>query len=460
MKSIGVRLAVWYMVASTATFAALFLVGRYFVERHAIQALELVNESEFEQIKARLGPIVATLSPDALRERVRESRLEELGLGYVEVRAKGEALFLSPGLYGHSIMPAVPGKKIYNVSIPGLDELRVGRFQDGILDIAVGTSKRHVRDVMVGYEHTFYGLLVVMIGISSVLGYGFSRMALHPVRLIQETANRIRSDNLSERIPVAAEKDEISDLSRLLNSVFDRLEYAFDQIRRFTAEASHELKTPLTLVRLQAEKLLVEGNLTPAQEQAVQMQINELGQLNRIIDELLFLSRADAQAIKLELKPQDPAAFLENFSQDAQVLADHHGRRFSYTHDGVGYVAFEQKWLRQVLLNLLANAINASPPDGRIVLGSEVFDTVWRVSVEDEGPGVPPEQRERIFERFVRIVRPGTEGKGSGLGLAICRSIIELHGGRIFAEAGVTGRGLRVVFEIPAVEAPPAKLAA
>src|SRR5882724_7735746 len=93
---------------------------------------------------------------------------------------------------------------------------------------------------------------------------GLSRVALKPVRLIRETANRIRSDNLSERIPVGEVRDEISELARLLNQMFDRLEYSFNQIRRFTAEASHELKTPLSLVRLQAEKLLVAGNLSPA----------------------------------------------------------------------------------------------------------------------------------------------------------------------------------------------------
>jgi signal transduction histidine kinase len=270
------------------------------------------------------------------------------------------------------------------------------------------------------------------------------------VRLIRETANRIRSDNLSERIPVAQVEDEISELARLLNQMFDRLESSFNQVRRFSAEASHELKTPLSLVRLQAEKLLVAGNLSADQEEAVQMQLEELARLSRIIEELLFLSRAEAHAISLELKPQDPVRLLYVFAQDARVLAEHHGRHFDFTREGEGTAAFEEKRVRQVLLNLLANALDASPRDGVITLHSSLRDGVWRVVIEDQGIGVPDDQRERIFERFVRLDNRGDDNRGSGLGLAICRSIIALHHGRIWAEAGSNGLGLRVIFEIPA----------
>jgi two-component system heavy metal sensor histidine kinase CusS len=269
------------------------------------------------------------------------------------------------------------------------------------------------------------------------------------VRAIRETATRIRSDNLKERIPVGAVKDEISDLARFLNQVFDRLENSFDQIRRFTADASHELKTPLSLVRLHAERLLVAGHLEPEQRESVHVQLEELARVNQIIEELLFLSRADAQAIKIDLKEQGPGGFLHAFAQDAAALAEHHGRRFNYSHEGEGTIAFEEKRMRQVLLNLLANALNATPPGGRITLRSVLADGYWRMSVEDDGPGLTAEQRGRLFERFVRFTPPGGEDKGSGLGLAICRSIVLLHKGKIFADAGSEGRGLRMVIEIP-----------
>ncbi len=113
----------------------------------------------------------------------------------------------------------------------------------------------------------------------------------------------------------------------------------------------------------------------------------------------------------------------------------------------MGNVAIDGKWIRQVLLNLLANALNVSPRGGQVTLISQFRAKTWSVAVEDEGPGVPGEQRERIFERFVRL---GGSSSGSGLGLAISRSIVGLHRGRIYAEAAPNGRGLRVVFELPA----------
>ncbi|MGU7770317.1 ATP-binding protein [Burkholderia sp. MR1-5-21] len=454
MKSIGARLAICYVLASTVTFASLFLAGRYFIEGHAIHALDLLNRSEFEQIRASIAPLGATPSEAEWRQRVQAMTSDNLELFFIEIYGPGgTVVFRSPGLRGHDIVPASK-QQAFNANVEGLGELRAGTFALGPYTAAIATSKRHVRVVMSAYERTFYGLLVVMIAVSSVIGYGLSRMALRPLRLIQDTADRIRSDNLSERIPVSRARDEISDLARLLNQMFDRLENSFDQIRRFTAEASHELKTPLTLVRLQAEKLVVDGQLTPAQEQAVQIQIKELAQLNRIIEDLLFLSRADARAISLDLRQQDPEPFLQGFAQDAHVLAEYREQRFFLTHHGHGLVAIEPKWIRQVLLNLLSNALAASPAGSRVTLRSTLMNQCWQVCVEDEGPGVAAEQREHIFERFVRVNRPGNEDKGSGLGLAICRSIVELHGGRIFAEAGPGGRGLSVIFDIPAETAP------
>jgi two-component system heavy metal sensor histidine kinase CusS len=446
VKSIGARLAFWYAFASTATFACLFLGGRYFLEKHAIHALELLNAAEFEQIRPRLGADYATLTPAEIEERLRETTEFSSVLFYLEIHRRGTGpVFRSRNLKGQSI-PDKPGSH-YNAVVGDLGELRVSEFILEPMEIMIATSKRHVRGVMQGYERVFAGLMLVMLLVSGAVGYVLSRFALRPVRLIQETAARIGSDNLGERIPVPAVQDEISNLARLLNQMFDRLEAAFNQTRRFTAEASHELKTPLSLVRLQAEKLALEGGLKPAQEEAVHMQLEEIARLNQIIEELLFLSRAEARAVTLQTKSQDPRPFLASFGADAQVLAEARGARFEARITGEGTATFDAKWIRQVLLNLMANALNVSPAGGKITLTSELDAAIWRVALEDEGPGVPAEQRGRIFERFVRLGN-GTEA-GSGLGLAISRSIVSLHRGTIHAEAGGGGKGLRVAFELP-----------
>ncbi len=484
MKSVGARLAFWYALASVLTLALLFRAGRYLLEQHVIHSLDLINAAHFEQVKERFGPVPDQLNPTEIRERLRET-IEPLATRfYIGIRRPGDPAVYSSRNLGGRVIPSVPferdlaatffdalfnhrdqgarhvsAKRVFNVRFDDLGELRVGEFELGTLTVAIATPKVQVRETIRGYDDVFAALVIVMLVASAGIGYGLSRVALRPVRLIQETANHISSDNLSERIPVSAVEDEISDLARLLNQMFDRLESSFNQVRRFTAEASHELKTPLSLMRLQTEKLLMDGGLTPAQEEALQVVVEEITRLNKIVEDLLFLSRAEAAAITLSGKPQDPRSFMESFFQDARVLADSRGVKLADTHTGDGLVEFDARWLRQVLLNLLSNALNYTPAGRCVTLTSQVGSSGWRVSVQDEGPGVPADQREHIFERFVRLAHVGQHDKGSGLGLAICRSIITLHQGRIWAEDAAPQRGLRMIFEIPSnsTSGPPAK---
>ena len=450
MKSVSARLTVWYALTATATLACLFVAGYYMLQNQMIRQLDQLNETHFKQLRTALGPDYKTLTPEVINDRIRDTTESASTLFYIDMHGPmTNRFFKSNNLQGQAI-PDIPGERAYTAEVPGVGLLRVSEFLMPPFDVTVGTPVAPVYDVMQGYIKVSAALIVVMLLASIALGYGLSQLVLRPVRVIRDTANRIRSDNLKERIPVDAVRDEISELARLLNQMFDRLETAFDQIRRFTADASHELKTPLSLVRLHAERLLVKGDLDPAEKEALHVQLEELARVNQIIDELLFLSRADAQAIAIDFKRQKPAGFLHSFAQDAGALAEHHGRRFSYTHEGEGVVAFEEKRMRQVLLNLLANALNASPLGGRITLHSVLADGFWRLSVEDEGPGLSAEQRKQLFERFVRFGPPSTTDQGSGLGLAISRSIVQLHKGRIFAASREGCAGLRMVIEIPA----------
>ncbi len=456
MKSFGARLALWYALAATATFACLFLAGYYLLRGYLIHGLDLLNESEFEQIKAHLGADYRSLSPAVIDQRIRETTEYASVLFYIDIHGRDTGtIFYSSNLKGRAV-PDIKGARKYDVDWDN-GRLRVGEFIMPPYDVVIATPQTQLDGVMDGYAEVCAALLAVMLALSVAIGLGLSHLALRPVRAISVTASRIGSDNLSERIAVPNVKDEIADLALLLNAMFDRLEASFKNVRRFAADASHELKTPLSLVRLHAEKLLASGSLSHENEESVQTQLEELTRLTATIDELLFLSRAESHGITLQLAPHDPAALLANFNMDAQVLTEHHEIRFAYSHEGTGAALCEPRWIRRVLLNLLTNAINASRPGGHVWLRSQVSGGLWRVRMEDEGTGVPSSEYEHIFDRFVRLAAPDgpQERGGSGLGLAICRGIIELHHGRIFAEAGEAGIGLRVVFEIPAEAAPP-----
>jgi two-component system heavy metal sensor histidine kinase CusS len=450
VKSIATRLGVWYALAAAASIAVLSSAGFFILEKQLIHGLDMLNAAEFAQVQARLGNDYEALDPRAIDARIRETTDYASVLFFIDIHGKQVGtVFRSTNLHGHTI-PDIPGERVFDVEVAGIGALRTGEFILPPFDVVIATPLKPVEDVMRGYVRVCVAMVSLMLVLSVAIGFGLTRFALRPVRIIEQTANRIRSDNLSERIPVDNIDDEVANLAHLLNQMFDRLESSFNQIRRFTADVSHELKTPLSLMRLQAERLIVEGGLSPAQEEAVQVQLEEVARLNKIIEELLFLSRAEARAVPLECKPQQPASFISNFATDARVLAEHRGVRYSDSHEGDGRVVFDPKWIRQVLLNLLTNALNVSPPNGTVTIRSLLSGSTWRVSVEDEGPGVPIEMRARIFERFMRLaVREGLEDAGSGLGLAICRSVVQLHNGTIRAEAGAGGRGLCVVFELP-----------
>jgi signal transduction histidine kinase len=292
-------------------------------------------------------------------------------------------------------------------------------------------------------------LLGVVLVLGVGLGYGFSRLALSPVRAIQRIAGRIRADNLSERIPVPATRDEIAALAELLNRMFDRLEVSFNQVRRFTADASHELKTPLALIRLNAEKLRPRVAHDPEATAELGELLEEIGRLHQIIELLLFLAKADAGVLAPALRIENPQPFIAALAEDAAVLAEDRGLHFTLARNEVGRVRLEPTLLRQLLLNLVANALKVSPAGAGLTLASACDHGRWTITVEDEGPGLPADQLERVFERFVRFEHADGERSGHGLGLAICRSIAELHGGVIRAANRSDRPGLRVTVELP-----------
>ncbi|HEV7158239.1 MAG TPA: ATP-binding protein [Caulobacteraceae bacterium] len=453
MRSIGARLAFWYALCAALTVALLFMAGYQLLGNRLTHGLDQLNEAEFRQLKAHLGTDYQNLTSAEMDRRIRETSESASVLYYISISdPKSDVRFRSHNLGARDI-PDIKGLRAYHTSIPGIGPVRADEFLLPPFDVTLATSSQAMHDGLREYARISAALFAVMLLASIAIGLVLSRILLAPMRAIRETANRIGSDNLSERILVGDVKDELSGLGHLLNAMFDRLEGAFVQIRRFSDEASHELKTPLSLIRLHAEDMLRKGDLNEADQESVSVLLEELARLNQIIDELLFLSRAEAKAITFRTRLQDPTGFLERFSQDAQALCEHAGLRFEWRHQGIGAADFEEKWIRQVLLNVLTNAINASPVNGRIVLDSELREGLWRVSIEDEGPGLTSDQRERIFERFVRLRAGEAAERGSGLGLTISRSIVEQHGGTINATAASAAHGLKVTFDIPAAEA-------
>ncbi|CAM3039987.1 ATP-binding protein [Rariglobus hedericola] len=444
------RLMVRFSALVTVTTVIVLLAGGLLLEREMLRSMEGMHEVEadevFEVLRDHPG-----LKGDDLAGRIDTKLGSDAALYFIQIHDdRGAILYRSENL-GDAVMPDLSRMEENEhvlAELPGVGGVRLSEFREGEWHVQIASRLKPVHRILTNYAKVS-ALLVLGTAVASLgLGYAFSRFTLRPVRAIELTARRISADNLRERIPVLAVRDELADLAMLLNQMFDRLEGSFEQVKRFTADASHELKTPLALIRLNAERLRTRLAGDPEAVAGLEDLLEEITRMNRIIESLLFIAKAESGALLLDLKEHDVRALLAPFVEDARVLAEDRGVRFELARDDAGSLRLEPALLRQLLLNLVANALNVSPAGGLVTLESVQTEHGWWFIVTDEGPGLPAAQLEKIFERFVRF-EPATgenRARGHGLGLAICRSIAELHDGEIRAENRTDGRsGLRVV---------------
>jgi signal transduction histidine kinase len=454
MTKFTTRITLQIALLVTCTTAAVLLAGGWLLEREMERSIEVMQELEVHELIRILGrdPDIANAQ---LAGRIDQDVERDAALYYIQIHdEKGMILFRSKNL-GDAVLPDLTDgadehdEKNKTTSIPRLGVLLVSEFYEGRWHIQIASPIKPLERILENYARVSGLLVLCVVVLSMVLGYGYSRVVLRPVRAIEQTARRIRGDNLGERVPVPSGRDELSSLATLLNQMFDRLESSFDQVRRFTADASHELKTPLSLIRLNAEKLRPRiANDVEASALLADL-LEGITRLNQIIESLLFIAKVESGVFAPELKPHDVCSLLGPFAEDACVLTADRSVGFRLESSGKGAVRLDPPLMRQLLLNLLSNSLNVSPRGGMITLESGRTATGWRFVMMDEGPGVPEVQIERIFERFVRYENSNGKTRGHGLGLAICRSIVVLHGGTIHAENRTDRSGLRVVVDLP-----------
>ncbi|MBI4231142.1 MAG: HAMP domain-containing protein [Planctomycetes bacterium] len=282
--------------------------------------------------------------------------------------------------------------------------------------------------------------LPVGVGISSLGGYALARRALAPVDALTEQARSISADRLSERLPVRNPGDELGRLATVFNDAFGRLERSFEQLRRFTADASHELRTPLAALRSIGEVALNAPRDAQAYRDAIGSMLEEVARLNRLVESLLTLARADGGQVRLNLELLDLTELAREVTSHLGVLAEEKRQALTVEAPRPVPIRADRAILRQAVVNLLHNAIRYSPEGTpiRVSVGDGAV-----LEVADRGPGIPPEHLGRIFDRFYRVDagRSRDEG-GTGLGLSIARWAVEIHGGTIEVES-IVGEGSR-----------------
>jgi heavy metal sensor kinase len=318
-------------------------------------------------------------------------------------------------------------------------------YRDGEIAGALEAGIESEVDETLGFALRLLGISIPLILLLAAGGgYWLAGRALNPIDRITRTAADIGERDLSRRIEPDLPDDELGRLARTFNAMLDRIEDAFTRQRRFTADAAHELRTPLALMRSQIDIALRKERDPDADRETLEDLGADVDRLARMSAGLLALARRDAGGLQPEREPVELAALLDLIAEQYQPLANEAGVEILLDTETVTLVA-DQDQLIQVFVNLLDNALHHAPPGSRISLGCRPEDGSARFWVTDEGPGIAPEHLPHLFERFYRV-DPGRDRRhgGIGLGLAISKAIIDAHGGTIEIEsapgAGTTAR--------------------
>jgi signal transduction histidine kinase len=259
--------------------------------------------------------------------------------------------------------------------------------------------------------------------------------ALKPLQDIADAAERIHAKALRTRIPNPPVHDEIGRLVSVLNKAFDRLERSFTQATRFSSDASHELKTPLTIMRGEIETALSNDSIDPQNEKLLESLLQQTHRLSAIVENLLLLSRADAGALNLRKEAVDFSGLCQELAADAEILALRHNITISSTIENEVQVLADEWYLRRLLLNLLDNSIKYNLYAGKVEILLAKSGDLASFRIANTGPEISEEHQTRIFERFYRTEDSrASEVVGSGLGLSICREIVLAHRGQIWME--------------------------
>ncbi|GGS35276.1 sensor histidine kinase [Deinococcus knuensis] len=323
---------------------------------------------------------------------------------------------------------------------------------DGLSIVYVARSLSTVQDTLSKLQNVILLLFVVGLITAGSGAYVLAGQALQPLRRVQRAAERIGGQTLTERVPVPQTGDEVESLAMALNAMLGRLEDSFDAQRRFTSDASHELRTPVTAISGHAGYLLRRTNPTEQQQESLKIIQSESARLTNLIASLLQLARSDSGALLLSREPIFATLLLSDIARELAPLAQAQHTTLSAAGQEVAFEGDPDR-LKQVIINLVSNALKAGAQtitlDSHAANSAAVGGPAVRLSVHDDGPGIPADQLERLFDRFYRLEDSRSRDQGgAGLGLSIARGIVDAHGGRIWLESEV-GRGTTAHVELP-----------
>jgi heavy metal sensor kinase len=453
------RLGLWYF-ATIAAILVLVGFGSWFAMRlsveHALdrglgygiarlnQYISSAGTSDPEELRALLLPVSRVSEPflvyDAGGELIFRSAILDRGRGTPRAPrgVDAEVRFLSGGIRGFPLRMAcqrvrVDGREIIIVAAEPL-----AKFEDA----------------MVEFSAILWISMPVVLALATLGGYWLSSRALHPVEELIAGARAISARDLSRRLAVPPANDELRRLAETLNGMIGRVEASVQQMRRFTADASHELRAPITLIRTAAEFSLLRERDREELVDSMRKILREAKRTSVLVDDLLSLARADSGQNQVALYPIRLAPLLHDVASQAVDLAAAKNIAVT-TAAAAGDVVIngDELSIRRLLLILVDNAIKYTPSGGRLDLETAVTGDRVVITVADTGPGIAPEDLPHIFERFWRADKARSrDSGGTGLGLSIARDIAASHNATLTVTSEL-GSGSRFILTLPRVPA-------
>lgn len=446
-RSIHVRLTVWYTVLIILAALGFGVYTYLSLEHRLYEEIQTMLARRVVHLREDILPILTNTTPDTLGSKIEDIYSPEQNDRFIRIsRDDGTILYVSGSPREQSFDPSlIPLPRTYTSQVTEpLEDLRskqhvliVGlrtTVNGNHYILEMGTTVTPVETALHKLVATLLFSLPVIVVIAAAGGSLLIRHALRPVEIMRTTAEQISFGKLQQRLPLTMSGDAIDQLAKTLNQMLDRLDQAYQQASRFSADASHELRTPLTIMRSELEAILHEQSVTPDLRDRIGSILEEAERLSSIVESLFSLARLDAGEARHGHDIFDLSYLARSTLDQMQLLAEDKNLSVNVKAQRSVPVMGDSARLKQVIVNLLDNAIKYTMPGGTITLAVQAIGQKAVLSVKDNGVGIPAEALPHLFERFYRADKVRSRSiQGAGLGLSIVHAICQAHNGKITA---------------------------
>ena len=452
-NSVRTRLTLWYAAVLGISLIAFAVLVYYAAANISYKRQDEALQSTAETVASAY---IQELDEEQSIPKANEVVLAEMVFPnrYVEVTdVSGNVVAWSANLTGHVI--AIPAEGLARarqqaISFAVIDERRVAVVPlaaNRELGYAVVAEPLTVIDEgLRRLRNYFFAGVPLILLLASVGGYFLARKSLSPIALMNRQTQKITAENLSARLDVMNERDELGGLAVTINELLARLDNSFTEQQRFVADASHELRTPLAVLRGETEVALSQPRNTDEYKASLALIKDEAERLSRIVEDLFILARQPFDRPAVAKQPVKLDRIVEECGRAAQVLAAQKNLKLTVGAPAPLLLQGDDELLQRMILNLLDNAIKYTPAGGEVSIELKASNGDAQITVRDNGIGIPAKDQPHVFNRFYRVDKARSRAMGgAGLGLSITQWVAEIHGGRVTVESGARGSVFTVV---------------